>query len=161
MAKDTNIDPSKIKDGNFYDREVIENVLLWISKNKGMDAVREGGRHTAKDLGLFKYLVMWSSMEHIVAKSVALYQELYKYGSLRAWYEKDNLTIEMQDTPNRIREDCVAWLGALIGLAELTHQGRSRGGRMCLQRQRPMHLQDIPQMRTIINPHGHNIPHAR
>ncbi len=121
LEKDVGFNHSQIKDGEFYDRELLSSVLRWISEKKGMDAVKEGGRYTVKDLGLFKYLLMWSSLERIIARAMTIYKELYKYGSVRAQYEEDQIIIEMRDTPNRIKEDCAAWLGAYIGLTELTH----------------------------------------
>ena len=109
-----------IKDGEFYDRTLINNLLRWISSTKGMRAVEEGGKYTATDLGLFKYLVMWSSMERLVARSVDIYRELYRYGTINAWYDKDRIRIEFRDK-NRIPEDCAAWKGAMEGFLRLTH----------------------------------------
>ncbi|MCD6461388.1 MAG: hypothetical protein J7L61_01440 [Thermoplasmata archaeon] len=120
LEEETGLDHRKIKDGQFYPREAINKVLLWISSNHGMDRVKRGGKATAQDLGLFKYLVRWSSLEHMISRAVNIYGELYKYGKIRAWYEEDRVRIEMEDA-NRLREDCYAWLGAFEGIAELTH----------------------------------------
>ena len=47
---DIGLDP-ELKDGQYYSDEVLGNVIKWIYKNKGPEAVKQSGSFTTKDLG--------------------------------------------------------------------------------------------------------------
>ena len=120
MEKETHIQLNDLKDGDYYPRAYISSVLQWISKNHGIENVRKLGKATIHNLGIYKYLVLWSSMERLVTRAVNIHGELYNYGIMKAWFEEDQIIVRMGDN-NRIKEDCYGWWGAIEGLLDITH----------------------------------------
>ena len=120
IKEDTGIDPTTIKDGEYYPRESWNSLLHWISANKGIDVIEELGQGAFQNLGMLKYLVMWSSMERMIARVVSIYKEIYTYGSMIGYYEGDHIRIEMTDK-NRIKENCYGFMGAFKGALTVTH----------------------------------------
>ena len=115
-----NLGDLKIKDGHFYPNDMLLEVILWISRNKGMEYVRKAGKHTVKNLGLLAYIVRFTKIETMLNKASDAYREAYDFGHVEMIYEPHHATARMRDVA-QIPENCQGWIGALEALLELTH----------------------------------------
>ncbi len=108
------------KDGEWFSMEKTDKVLEWIGRNKGMDYVREAGKYTAKDLGIFRYLIASIvGIERFLKKAEATYDTMFDFGGINIKIEEKTALIELRGA--RITEySCVAWEGALLGIMEVT-----------------------------------------
>ncbi len=109
----------KIHDSKFYDNEIMERILRWISVNHGMERVRQAGKFTVKNLGLFSYMVRFMSMEAMLNRAEERFRELYKFGELDIEVNDKKAIIRMRDVSG-IEENCQGWMGVLDAMMELT-----------------------------------------
>ena len=116
-----NIDIKTLKPETFHSGEMDEEVLKWISKNKGEEFVKKAGNHTVKNLGSLSYLVKFVNIKHLLKKAKENYEDTFDYGEISVLcddYGKRAVVI-MKDS-NVIEESCIAWEGALEGMMEVT-----------------------------------------
>ena len=78
---DMGIDNLNFKDGQYYQDEIIGNVLRWIHRNKGKDAVIEAGRFVLHNLGILSWMVRFSDFPTLALKFPKNYSEVYAFGS--------------------------------------------------------------------------------
>ncbi|MCK4756989.1 MAG: hypothetical protein KAS67_00900 [Thermoplasmata archaeon] len=109
----------KVDDSIFYSNEIMERILKWISTNHGMDRVKQAGKYTAKNLGLFAYMVRFMSMEAMLHKAEERYRELYKFGDIDIEIHDKKAIARMRDVSG-IEENCQGWLGVLEAMLEMT-----------------------------------------
>ncbi|MDG6220210.1 MAG: hypothetical protein QCI38_02015 [Candidatus Thermoplasmatota archaeon] len=108
------------KDGLYYDNEVRENILRWISREKGMEHVEEGGKFVVQNLGIISWLVRFANVRTILEKFPKNYSEVYNFGRLEADFGKEGeLSVRLYGV-NDIEESCNAWLGVCKGTLEMT-----------------------------------------
>ena len=117
--KDSGLADIKINDSKFYDNEIMERILKWISANHGMDRVRQAGKFTVKNLGLFAYMVRFMSMEAMLHKAEERYSELYKFGEIKIELQDKKAIARMLDVSG-IEENCQGWMGVLEAMLDLT-----------------------------------------
>ena len=108
-----------IDDSKFYDNQIMERILKWIHTNHGMDRVRQAGKFTVKNLGLFAYMVRFMSMEAMLNRAEERFRELYRFGELDIEVHEDKAIIRMRDV-SAIEENCQGWMGVLDAMMELT-----------------------------------------
>jgi hypothetical protein len=116
---DVKIAGMEFKDGGLYPYQIDQEIVIWISKNYGMDSVRKAGKHTVKNLGLLAYLVRFASIETMLQKAKNAYQETYSFGRVDMRTDGKRAVATMKDVSD-IPENCQGWIGALEGLLELT-----------------------------------------
>jgi len=78
---DMGIDSLNFKDGKYYQDEIIGNVLRWINRNKGEDAVKDAGRFILHNLGILSWMVRFSDFRTLVMKFPKNYSEVYAFGN--------------------------------------------------------------------------------
>ncbi len=117
--KESGLDGIKIDDSRFYDNEIMERVLKWISKNHGMDRVRQAGKFTVKNLGLFAYMVRFMNMKAMLSRAEDRFRELYRFGELDIEVHDNKAITRMRDVSG-IEENCQGWIGVLEAMLELT-----------------------------------------
>ena len=114
------------KDGDWVPTSEYDKVLEWIAKNKGMNKVKEGGRYSARDLGVFGY--MFGAIvgpEELLNRIKEAYPIFFSYGDLLIDMEKEGNRVIITFKGASLTEyDCPALEGGLIGLMEIT---RSNG----------------------------------
>ena len=117
--KESGITDINITDSNFYNNEIMVRILSWISTNHGMDRVRQAGKYTAQNLGLFAYMVRFLSMETMLNKAEERFKELYKFGSIDIEVSDNKAIANMKDV-SEIEENCQGWIGVLEAMLDLT-----------------------------------------
>ncbi len=108
------------KDGEWFSMEKTDRVLEWIAKNKGTDYVREAGKYTAKDLGIFRYLIASIvGIERFLKKAEETYETMFNFGKIKIKIDEKTAVVELKGV--RVTEySCIAWEGALLGIMEVT-----------------------------------------
>ncbi len=137
---DMGIDNLNFKDGQYYQDEIIGNILRWINRNKGEDAVKEAGRFLLHNLGILSWMIRFSDFQTLVLKFPKNYSEVYAFG---------NCEVDASD-PNKIKmtlkdvcyyeEACLAWEGICEEALTITKtQGKvshtfceNRGEKQCV-----------------------------
>ena len=117
--KESDLAEIKIDDSKFYDNEIMLRILKWISKNHGIERVRQAGKFTVKNLGLFSYLVRFLSMETMLHKAEERYRELYKFGNIDIELF-DNRAVATLTDSTMTKENCMGWMGVLEAMLEMT-----------------------------------------
>lgn len=117
--KDIGIGDSRIKDGDFYPNDTMLSIILWIKDNHGRERVKQAARHTVKNLGIFAYLVRFTSMETMLNKAVERYKEMYRFGRVDIEFIEWGAIVKMRDVAD-IKENCLGWEGAFEAMLELT-----------------------------------------
>lgn len=84
-----------------------------------MDRVRQAGKFTVKNLGLFAYMVRFMSMEAMLHKAEDRYSELYKFGEIKIELQDKKAIARMLDVSG-IEENCQGWMGVLEAMLDLT-----------------------------------------
>ena len=112
-------DAAKIEDGEFYPNNAMLTIIKWIAENHGKERVKQAGKHTVKNLGLFAYLVRFMTMETMLNKAVERYREMYQFGSVDIKMKENGATAIMRDVTD-IKENCIGWTGAFEAMLELT-----------------------------------------
>ena len=65
---DVGIDNLDFKDGQYYQDEIIGNVLRWIRRNKGDEAVKGAGRFILHNLGILSWMVRFTDFQTLAKK---------------------------------------------------------------------------------------------
>jgi predicted hydrocarbon binding protein len=116
---DTKLKGIELRDGGKYPNSMLLEVILWISRNYGMEYVRKAGRHTVKNLGLLAYIVRFTSIETMLGKAKDAYAETYDFGEVSMKISGKHAIASMKDV-SEIPENCEGWIGALEALLEIT-----------------------------------------
>ncbi len=113
------------KDADWGPAEQFDKVLEWISNKKGIEYVKEAGRYSAKDLGIFGYIFgAIVGAEKLLKRAKEVYPTMFNYGDFHIEMKGSNSAIINIRGASLTKYDCPAWEGGLIGLMEIT---RSNG----------------------------------
>jgi hypothetical protein len=110
----------EFRDGNYYQDAIRENILRWISREKGGDNLLECGKFVASNLGILSWLVRFSDPKAIANKFPKNFSEIYSYGRIETITDKENQIIIRLYDVCRIKECCDVWRGVCEGLLEVT-----------------------------------------
>lgn len=77
---DLGIDHMDFSDGQYYQDEMVGNVLRWIRRTKGKDAVNGAGRFILHNLGILSWLVRFSDIHTLAKKFPKNFTEVYAFG---------------------------------------------------------------------------------
>jgi predicted hydrocarbon binding protein len=110
----------EFRDGNYYQDEIRENILRWMSREKGESYTRECGRHIVANLGILSWLVRFSDPKTLASKFPRNFSEVYSYGKMEAVTDKDGVILIRLYEVNRIKESCEVWFGVCEGALEAT-----------------------------------------
>ena len=81
--KEVGIEEIEFRDGRYYQDEIIGNVLRWLHREKGREAVTEAGRFILHNLGILSWLVRFTDIETLAKKFPGNYSEVYAFGKVR------------------------------------------------------------------------------
>ncbi|KYK27819.1 MAG: hypothetical protein AYK23_02105 [Candidatus Proteinoplasmatales archaeon SG8-5] len=109
-----------IKPGEYYDNEVRELILKWITDEKGKDYARDLGRFVVKNLGLLAWIVRFANPKIIAKKFPDNYSEVYTFGRVEVETEDRNVIVIRLYDVNTIEESCLSWHGVCEGVLDLT-----------------------------------------
>lgn len=110
----------KIKEGEWYGSDLLSKIHCWIAENKGKTALRRGGAHTVKSLGMLSYIVRFLHIERLLKKAPESYNDAFSYGSVEVKILKNQALIKMKDVV--IDEyTCIAWKGVYEGALDITN----------------------------------------
>ena len=110
----------EFRNGNYYQDAIRENILRWISREKGEGYLRECGRFIVSNLGILSWLVRFADPKTLALKFPKNFSEVYSYGRVEALTDKDNeITVRLYEV-NRIKESCEVWHGVCEGALEVT-----------------------------------------
>lgn len=108
---DIGIDNLDFKDGNYYQDEIIGNLLRWIHRNKGREAVKDAGRFILHNLGILSWMVRFSDFRTLAKKFPKNFSEVYAFGNCRL-DDSDPRSIKLilKDV-GYYEEACLVWEG--------------------------------------------------
>ncbi len=109
-----------LNDGHYYHDQVRENILRWISREKGEQYLEEAGSYVVQNLGILKWLVRFASPETIAKKFPKNYSEVYTFGRLEIDTSQENKIVVRLHDVSHIEETCMAWKGVCQGTLEAT-----------------------------------------
>ncbi len=118
--KDIGIDED-FKNGHYYRDEIRENILRWISREKGIEYTFECGKFIVSNLGILSWLVRFADAKTLANKFPKNFSEVYSYGRVEAITDQENLIIIRLYDVNRIKESCNVWHGVCQGAVESTN----------------------------------------
>lgn len=108
---DMGIDNLNFKDGQYYQDEIIGNVLRWIHRNKGKDALKEAGRFILHNLGILSWMVRFSDFNTLALKFPKNYSEVYAFGSCEVDASNPKLIKMTLKDVCYYEEACLVWEG--------------------------------------------------
>ena len=80
---DIKLDADSIMAETFYPSEINDQILRWISREKGMEFVKKTGNHAVKNLGSLAYLVRFVNIKHLLKKAKENYADKIGRASCR------------------------------------------------------------------------------
>lgn len=134
---DMGIDNLNFKDGQYYQDEIIGNVLRWINRNKGEDAVKEAGRFLLHNMGILSWMVRFSDFYTLALKFPKNYGEVYAFGSCEIDVSNPKIIKMVLKDVCYYEEACLVWEGICVEALAITktkgtvtHSGCGRQGKM-------------------------------
>ena len=118
--KDIGLDIA-FKNGKYYQDEIRENILRWISREKGMGYTTECGKFIVGNLGILSWIVRFADAKTLAKKFPKNFSEVYSFGRVEAETNEENLIIIKLYDVNRIKESCNVWQGVCEGAVEMTN----------------------------------------
>jgi flagellar basal body rod protein FlgG len=116
-----NLDMAAISPDEYYPLAQGEAILEWISKSKGMEYVKRAGQHTVKNLGSLAHLVKFVNIKHLLKRAKDNYEETFDYGAVSVMSDDiGKRALVIMKNANFIEESNMAWLGAFVGMMEVT-----------------------------------------
>ena len=109
------------KNGHYYRDEIRENILRWMSREKGDEYTVECGKYIVSNLGILSWLVRFADTKTLAKKFPRNFSEVYSYGRVEALTDEENLIIIKLYDVNRIKESCNVWIGVCQGAVEMTN----------------------------------------
>ena len=109
--KNIGIEGMDFKDGNYYQDEIVGNILRWVHREKGEEAVADAGRSVLHNLGILSWLVRFTNVQTLAEKFPKNYTEVYAFG--KCWIDisdPKNITVNFRDV-GYYEEACIAWKG--------------------------------------------------
>ncbi|MGM0510055.1 MAG: hypothetical protein ACQESD_02875 [Thermoplasmatota archaeon] len=115
----TSINPDKIKEGLWYDADLLSKIHQWLFESKGKEALQRGGAHTVKSLGMLSYIVRFLHIERLLKRAPESYDEAFNYGTVDVNIQNNQAIVKMK---NAVIDEytCVAWKGVFEGALEVT-----------------------------------------
>ena len=77
------IDNLDFVDGQYYQDELIGNILRWINRNKGEEAVKDAGKFLLHNMGILSWMVRFSDFPTLAKKFPKNFSEVYAFGESR------------------------------------------------------------------------------
>ena len=116
-----NFDLGSIEDKQWYDEKLSADILDWIKDNKGLKFVELCGKHTIQHPGtLLAFLLKFMSVKSILKRAGPTFKEGFDYGEVDVEMLDDNRAVVYMKNVSVDENSCLAWLGALEGLLEMT-----------------------------------------
>lgn len=109
-----------LKEGGYYSREVRLSILNWIAEERGMEFIKEAGKHTVLNLGLLSWLMRFANPPTVAERMKENYPEIYKYGRVEVdTSQEGRLFVKFYDLLTTKIEE-TAWVGVGEGFLEGT-----------------------------------------
>jgi len=108
---DIGIDNLNFKDGQYYQDEIIGNILRWIHRNKGRDAVKNAGRSILHNLGILNWMVRFSDFQTLAKKFPKNFSEVYAFGSCTVDDSNPKILKLILKDVGYYEEACLIWEG--------------------------------------------------
>jgi len=104
-----------IKDGGYYPDEILVQILKWIGREKGMNHVRDGGRHTVLNLGMINWIMRFADIKTVAKRFPKNYSEVYKFGRVEVDADKPGIIYLRLYDVITYEEAYHSWLGVCEG----------------------------------------------
>ena len=109
--KDVGLEGMEFKDGGYYQDEIIGNVLRWLHREKGRDALKEAGKFIMHNLGILSWIVRFTDIETLAKKFPKNYSEVYAFGNCKVDVsDSKRLRLIFEDV-GYYEEACIIWEG--------------------------------------------------
>jgi len=111
--RDVGIEDLDFKDGHYYHDEIIGNVLRWVHREKGREAIMDAGRFIMHNLGILSWLVRFTDVETLAKKFPKNYSEVYAFGKCKVDIsDSKRLRLILEDV-GYYEEACLIWEGVI------------------------------------------------
>lgn len=110
----------QFRNGHYYRDEMRENLLRWISREKGMDYTTECGKFIVGHLGILAWLVRFTDPKTLARRFPKNFSEVYAYGKVEAITDEEGIIRLRLHDVNRMKESCNVWMGDCQGAVEMT-----------------------------------------
>ena len=111
--RDTGIEDMEFRDGHYYHDEVIGNVLRWVHREKGREAIMDAGGFIMHNLGILSWLVRFTDVETLAKKFPKNYSEVYAFGKCSVdLSDPKRLKLILKDV-GYYEEACLIWEGVI------------------------------------------------
>ena len=118
--KEVGIEGMEFKDGRYYQDEIIGNVLRWMHREKGRDAIMEAGGFILHNLGILSWLVRFTDVETLAKKFPKNYSEVYAFGKCKVDIsDPAKLKLILKDV-GYYEEACIIWEGVITEAMAMT-----------------------------------------
>jgi len=109
--RDIGLEGETIKEGHYYQDEISGNILRWIHREKGAEAVVDSGRFVTQNLGILAWLVRFTTMQSLAEKLPKNFSEVYAFGRCSVdTSDPKRIVLKLKDT-GYYEEACLAWQG--------------------------------------------------
>ena len=108
---DVGIENTDFKDGHYYHDEIIGNVLRWLHREKGRDAVKDAGRFILHNLGILSWMVRFTDVETLAKKFPKNYFEVYAFGRVKIDLSDSKRLVLILEDVGYYEEACIVWEG--------------------------------------------------
>ena len=108
---DMGIDHMDFSDGQYYQDEIVGNVLRWINRNKGKDATKGAGNFILHNMGILSWMVRFSDFQTLALKFPKNYSEVYAFGSCKVDISKPKEVKMVLKDVCYYEEACMVWEG--------------------------------------------------
>ena len=108
---DMGIDHMDFSDGQYYQDAIVGNVLRWIRRNKGDDAVKGAGNFILHNLGILSWMVRFSDFQTLALKFPKNYSEVYAFGSCKVDISDPKVVKMTLKDVCYYEEACMVWEG--------------------------------------------------
>ena len=110
-VKEVGLEGMDFKDGQYYQDEIIGNVLRWIHREKGREAVKDAGRFILHNLGILSWMVRFTDVETLAKKFPKNYSEVYAFGKVKVDISNPKRLILILEDVGYYEEACIVWEG--------------------------------------------------
>jgi hypothetical protein len=108
----------ELKDGGYYPDDILVRTLKWIGREKGMNYVRESGKHTVLNLGMMSWLMRFADIKTVAKRFPKNYSEIYKFGTVEVDTGKPGIIFLRFYDIITYEEAYHSWLGVCEGALE-------------------------------------------
>jgi hypothetical protein len=119
-AKFIEVNPTTLKEGQWYPDAINDKIMEWIANTKGNEFIEVANRQMVQDLGLLSYIVRFMDIKTIFKKLPRNYTDVFNYGRVEVEFPSDKKAIVKIFDAATSKYSCPAWEGVFKGAFDMT-----------------------------------------